>query len=86
MFSIAQEVHVNEEGFAFSEDDGQKLKPIELISTMLDKMPKLVEFGELDVGTKDTTKPYAQRLSDYKESQEAKGRHISFAEAASEMV
>lgn len=85
MFAMAQEVPVNEEGFLFSEDSDSKVNPIDLINTMLDKMPKLVEFGELDVGTKSSAKPYSQRLAEYKESQEAKGRQISFAEAASEM-
>ena len=85
MFAMAQEVPVDEEGFLFSEDSDLKVNPIDLINTMLDKMPKLVEFGELDVGAKSSTKPYSQRLAEYKESQEAKGRQISFAEAASEM-
>lgn len=85
MFAMVQEVPVNEEGFAFSENEENKIKPVELINTMLDKMPQIVAFGELSVGVAGNTKTYAQRLREYKESQEQLGRHISFAEAASEI-
>lgn len=84
MFAVAQEVQVNEEGFLFSEDSALKVKPTDLIHTMLDKLPKVVEFGELEVGA-TTKEAYSLRLKKYKDEQDAKGRRISFAEAASEL-
>jgi len=45
--------------------------------------PKIVEFGELDLGN-TKAESAATRIEKYKAEQEAKGRELTFAEAAEE--
>jgi len=81
VFSALQGVPVDGEG-CFGEGDG-RVNPVRALSDALDLSPKLVEFGECQVGgaKKDSA---AEKINKYKAEQESKGRKISYSEAASE--
>ena len=54
-----------------------------LMEDAVKSFPKIVEFGELDLGN-TKAESAATRIEKYKAEQEAKGRELTFAEAAEE--
>ena len=82
VFSVCQEVPVDGEG-CFGEGD-DRVNVAEILASTVASLPKIVDFGEAP-GMHDTPQLAAgEALARYKAEQEAKGRVLSFAEAAEE--
>ena len=81
VFGVCQEVPVDGEGcFGEGED---RVNVAEVLAETVAALPKIVEFGELDLGN-TKAESAATRIEKYKAEQEAKGRDLTFAEAAEE--
>ncbi|MBR3070253.1 hypothetical protein [Fibrobacter sp.] len=82
VFGVCQEVPVDGEG-CFGEGD-DRVNVAEILASTVASLPKIVDFGEAP-GMHDTPQLAAgEALARYKAEQEAKGRVLSFAEAAEE--
>lgn len=82
VFGVCQEVPVDGEG-CFGEGD-DRVNIADVLAKTVAALPKIVEFGEAP-GMHDTPQLAAgEALARYKAEQEAKGRVLSFAEAAEE--
>jgi hypothetical protein len=77
-FSEAVEIPVGKDG-CFAETG---VNPKQAVLNILDKIPKFVTFGESQVG--DAENKSGKSLDSYRDEQIAKGRNISFSEAAEE--
>lgn len=81
IFSLVQNLPLDGEG-CFGEGD-DRIDPAKLMEDAVKSFPKIVEFGELDLGN-TKAESAATRIEKYKAEQEAKGRELTFAEAAEE--
>ena len=82
VFGVCQEVPVDGEG-CFGEGD-DRVNVAEILASTVASLPKIVDFGEAP-GMHDTPQLAAgEALARYKAEQEAKGRVLSFADAAEE--
>ena len=82
LFNALQQMPLDSEGCFFSEG-GEKVNPIQALNKALDSLPQVVAFGEFAHGEPPKVDP-GVKISKYREEQLAKGRNITFAEAAEE--
>lgn len=82
LFNALQQMPLDSEGCFFSEG-GEKVNPIQALDKALDSLPQVVAFGEFAHGEPSKVDP-GVKISKYREEQLAKGRNITFAEAAEE--
>lgn len=83
VFGAMQALPVDGEG-CFGEGD-EKINPMQILDDAVKAMPKIVSFGEFaSDSVVSTNESAALRISKYHDEQLAKGRKLSFAEAAEE--
>lgn len=81
VFGLMQHLPVDGEG-CFGEGE-ERANPLELLEDAVKSLPKIVEFGEFTPNA-TTKESAATRIGKYYAEQKAKGRSISYAEAAEE--
>lgn len=83
VFGAMQALPVDGEG-CFGEGD-ERMNPMQILDEAVKAMPKIVSFGEFaSDSVVSTNESAALRISKYHDEQLAKGRKLSFAEAAEE--
>ena len=81
VFGALQHLPLDGEG-CFGEGD-ERMNPATMLEDTVKNLPKIVEFGEMDLDN-NKVEPASVKISKYKAEQEAKGRELTFAEAAEE--
>ena len=84
VFGVCQEVPVDGEG-CFGEGD-DRVNIAEVLANTVAALPQIVEFGETKIFNTKKAETAAEKISAYKAEQEAKGRVLTFAEAAEECI
>jgi len=84
VFGVCQEVPVDGEG-CFGEGD-DRVNVADVLDKTVAALPKIVEFGETKIFNTKKAETAAEKISAYKAEQEAKGRVLTFAEAAEECI
>lgn len=84
VFGLCQEVPVDGEG-CFGEGD-DRVNIAEVLANTVAALPQIVEFGETKIFNTKKAETAAEKISAYKAEQEAKGRVLTFAEAAEECI
>ncbi|MBR2059690.1 MAG: hypothetical protein IKC23_10565 [Fibrobacter sp.] len=82
VFGAMQALPVDGEG-CFGEGD-ERINPMQILDEAVKAMPKIVSFGEFAPASVPGKESAAVRIGKYHDEQLAKGRKISFAEAAEE--
>ena len=83
VFGALQHLPVDGEG-CFGEGD-DRVNPATVLEETVKNLPKIVEFGEMDLDN-NKVEPASVKITKYKAEQEAKGRELTFAEAAEECL
>ena len=83
IFSLVQNLPLDGDG-CFGEGD-DRIEPAKLMEDAVKSFPQIVKFGEMDLEDKPK-EPAAHMIATYKAEQEAKGRVLTFAEAAEECI
>ena len=81
VFGALQHLPLDGEG-CFGEGD-ERINPATMLEDTVKNLPKIVEFGEMDLDN-NKVEPASVKITKYKAEQEAKGRELTFAEAAEE--
>jgi len=84
VFGALQHLPVDGEG-CFGEGD-DRVNPATVLEETVKNLPKIVEFGESQIFKTKKAESAAEKISAYKAEQEAKGRVLTFAEAAEECI
>ncbi len=82
VFGAMQALPVDGEG-CFGEGD-ERINPMQILDEAVKAMPKIVSFGEFAPASVPGKESAAVRIGKYHDEQLAKGRKLSFAEAAEE--
>lgn len=82
VFGAMQALPVDGEG-CFGEGD-ERINPMQILDEAVKALPKIVSFGEFTPAATSNPESAATRIGKYHEEQLAKGRKLSFAEAAEE--
>ena len=82
VFGAMQALPVDGEG-CFGEGD-ERMNPMQVLGDTVKSLPKIVQFGEFAPAAAPSSESAAVRISKYHDEQLAKGRKLSFAEAAEE--
>lgn len=82
VFGALQALPVDGEG-CFGEGD-ERINPMQIPDEAVKAMPKIVSFGEFEPASVPGKESAAVRIGKYHDEQLAKGRKLSFAEAAEE--
>lgn len=82
VFGAMQALPVDGEG-CFGEGD-ERINPMQILDDAVKAMPKIVSFGEFASAAAPGKESAAVRIGKYHDEQLAKGRKLSFAEAAEE--
>ena len=82
VFGAMQALPVDGEG-CFGEGD-ERINPMQILDDAVKAMPKIVSFGEFAPASVPGKESAAVRIGKYHDEQLAKGRKLSFAEAAEE--
>jgi hypothetical protein len=83
VFGALQHLPLDGEG-CFGEGD-ERMNPATMLEETVKNLPKIVEFGEMDLDN-NKVEPASVKITKYKAEQEAKGRELTFAEAAEECL
>ena len=82
VFGAMQALPVDGEG-CFGEGD-ERMNPMQVLGDTVKSLPKIVQFGEFAPAAAPSSESAAVRIGKYHDEQLAKGRKLSFAEAAEE--
>lgn len=83
VFGMVQSVPVDGDG-CFGEGE-ERVNPVDVLSNAVKALPKIVALGESAMFAEKPTVTASQRISQYMAEQEAKGRKLTYAQAASEI-